>query len=133
MQILKSQGLILTAKRGPIHHCKAKLVIAEEIRYMMWDSRRDVVSVTQPRTLTRDLLEGEEVLLTIWEAHKNSDGEWFSLKTEMEKHGKMEEFRTKPLSLEFSFLSEEGLLNKKPYRYKVKMDSWDTLSTVAIL
>lgn len=130
-QILKSQGLVLTAKRGPIHHCKAKLVLSGETRYMTWDSRRDVVSITQPRSLTRDLLEGEDVLLTIWEARKNSDGEWFSLKTETEKQGKMDEFG-KSLLLEFSFLSEEGLLNRKPCRYKVRMDSWDILGTVAI-
>ena len=131
-QTLKSQGLLLTAKRATIHNCKAKMVFVDGTSYLTWDSRRDVVSITQPRTLTRDLLEGEEVLLTIWEAHKNSDGEWFSLKTEREMHGKMEEFSKKLLSLELSFLSEEGLLNKKPYRYKVAMDSWAALRMVPI-
>ncbi len=62
--------------------------------------------------------------MTIWEAHKNSDGEWFSLKTEREMKGKMEEFSKKLLSLELSFLSEEGVLNKRRYRYKISMESW---------
>jgi hypothetical protein len=127
----KSQALLLTAKRGPIHKCKAKLVFPEGTWYMSWDSRRDVEPISQSRTLTRDILEGEEVRLTIWEAFKNSDGEWFYLNSE-KGLSFSKKFGEGSLSLELSFLSEEGPLSKKPYRYKIEMGSWATVNMIAI-
>ena len=36
-----------------------------------------------------------------------------------------------PITIEISFLSEDGLLNKKPYRYKISGNSWDTVNMVS--
>ena len=35
---------------------------------------------------------------------------------------------SEPITVEISFLSEDGLLNKKPYRYKIDRNSWDTVN-----
>jgi len=127
----KFQALTLRATRAPIHNCKAKLVVAGQSHYMLWDTHRDVVSVTQPRALTRDLLPEEDVQLTVWTALKNSDGEWFDLNTGKDKWGDFKEIRDST-TIEIWFLSEEGRLNKKPYRYKITGNSWDTIKMISV-
>lgn len=132
---MKSQALLLKAKRGPIHNCKAKFVTGQAPpQYMSWDTHRDVEAIPQTRTLTRDLLPSEEVTLTVWEAFKRPDGEWFSLNAgeDMFRNRNMKEVGGGSVSFEIWFLSEEGLPNKKPHRYEIRMDSWATINTVAI-
>ncbi len=35
-----------------------------------------------------------------------------------------------PMFIEIAFFSDDGPLTKKPYRFKVNMDSWDNIKMV---
>ena len=131
VQQFKSQALLLTSKRGPIHNCKAKAVWGKESLYMSWDTTRDNWGGTDMGTLTRDLLPEEEVRLPVWEAIKTSEGEWFSLNIGPVNMIDMKN-KTGTITLEIWLLSEEGVLSKKPYRYAISGNSWDNISMVSV-
>ena len=98
---------------------------------MLWDSTRDNLGAKDTGTLTRDLLPEEEVRLPVWETRKTAEGEWFSLNIGLGSMIDMKEV-TGPITVEIWFLSEEGVLSKKPYRYTVSGRSWDTISMVPV-
>ena len=118
---LKSQALRVKAKRRPIHQCKVKMVIDGETDYFLWNPK----SANE----AKDLVPEEEVQLQVWQAVRAPEHELFSLntrnKTEVDING-----LNYSITGEISFLSEDDLLNKKPYRYKISINSWDTVTMV---
>ena len=121
----KSQTLRLRAKRKPIHQCKAKMSINGEPDYLLWDPK----STNE----AKDLLPEEEVQLHVWQAVGMSENAWFYLNIRNKAQVDLKTL-TDPITVEISFLSEDGLLNKKPYRYKISGNSWDTvkMSSLAV-
>ena len=119
----KSQTLRLKVKRKPIHQCKAKMLIDGEADHLLWNPR-----VTED---AKDLVPEEEILLQVWEAVGMGENAWLYFNI----HNKAQvDLRTlgDPIIVEISFLSEDGLLNEKPYRYKIDGNSWDTVNMVRI-
>ena len=117
----KSQALRLKAKRKPIHQCKAKMLIYGEADYLLWNPR-----VTDD---AKDLVPEEESLLQVWQAVGMSEKAWISLNIRNKAQVDLQTLGD-PIIVEISFLSEGGLLNEKPYRYKIDGNSWDTVSMV---
>ena len=115
----KSQALRLKAKRKPIHQCKAKMLIDGEADYLLWNPR-----VADD---AKDLVPEEEVLLQVWQAVGMSEEAWIYLNIRNKAQVYLETL-SEPITVEISFLSEDGLLNKKPYRYKIDRNSWDTVN-----
>jgi len=135
-QHVKSQAFLLTAKRGPIHNCKVKFVLDQHPeflspQYMSWHSREEVEE-TQPPTLSRDLIPEEQIRLTIWDAYKRPDGESLQLNAGKDIFDRTKNLGGEPLIFGVTFLSDAGPLNKKPYRYKIRRDSWATMSMDSI-
>jgi hypothetical protein len=118
----KSQALRLKVKRKPIHQCKAKMLIDGEADYLLWNPR-----VTDD---AKDLVPEEEILLQVWQAVGMGENAWLYLNI---RNKAQVDFKTleNPIIVEISFLSEDGLLNKKPYRYKISVNSWDTANMVS--
>ena len=117
----KSQALRLKVKRKPIHQCKAKMLIDGEADYLLWNPR-----VADD---AKDLVPEEEVLLQVWQAVGMSEKAWISLNIRNKAQVDLQTLGD-PIIVEISFLSEGGLLNEKPYRYKIDGNSWDTVSMV---
>ena len=115
----KSQALRLKARRKPIHQCKAKMLIDGEADYLLWNPR-----VADD---AKDLVPEEEVLLQVWQAVGISDRAWIYLNIRNKAQVDLKTL-SEPITVEISFLSEDGLLNKKPYRYKIDGNSWDTVN-----
>jgi len=119
----KSQALRVKAKRRPIHQCKVKMVIDGETDYLLWNSKA--------ANEAKNLVPQEEVQVSVWQAVRAPEHELFYLnirnKTEVDIKG-----LNYSIMVEISFLSEDGLLNKKPYRYKITVNSWDTVNMVRI-
>ena len=115
----KSQALRLKARRKPIHQCKAKMLIDGEADYLLWNPRA--------ADDAKDLVPEEEVLLQVWQAIGMSEEAWIYLNI---RNRAQVDLKTlgEPITVEISFLSEDGLLNKKPYRYKIDGNSWDTVN-----
>jgi len=101
----KSQALRLKAKRKPIHQCKAKMLIDGEADYLLWNPR-----VADD---AKDLVPEEEVLLQVW--HAVGMSEKASINLNIRNKAQVELTLSEPIIVEISFLSEDGLLNKKPY------------------
>lgn len=118
----KSQALRLKAKRKPIHQCKAKMLVDREADYLLWNPR-----VTDD---AKDLVPEEEILLQVWQAVGMSEKAWIYLN--IRNKAQVDLTLSEPIKVEISFLSEDGLLNKKPYRYKIDTNSWDTVNMVSI-
>ena len=68
----------------------------------------------------------EEVLLQVWHAVGMKEEDWIYLNTKNKSPVYFMRL-TKPIRVDISFLSEDDLLNKKPYRYKMSGNSWDTV------
>ena len=119
----KSQTLLLTAKRKSIHQCKAKMSIGGETDYLLWDPKSS--------NEAKDLVPEEEVQLHVWQAIRVSESASFYLNIRNKARVDPKTL-SNPINVEISFLSEEGLLNKKPYRYKIIGGSWDTVSMVSL-
>ena len=117
----KSQTLRLKAKRRTIHQCKAKMSIDGEPDYLLWD--------TKSTREAKDLVPEEEVQLHVWQAVGMSENAWFYLNIRKKAQVDLKTL-SDPITVEISFLSEDGLLNKKPYRYKISGNSWDTINMV---
>jgi len=115
----KSQALRLKAKRKPIHQCKAKMLIDGEADYLLWNPR-----VADD---AKDLVPEEEVLLQVWQAVGMSEKAWIYLNIRNRAQVDLKTL-SEPITVEISFLSEDGLLNKKTYRYKIDTNSWDTVN-----
>ena len=117
----KSQTLRVKAKRRLIPQCKVKMVIDGETDYLFWNPK----STNEGK----DLLPEEEVQLQVWQAVRAPEHELLYLntrnKTEVDIKG-----LNYSITGEISFLSEDVLLNKKPYRYKISINSWDTVTMV---
>jgi hypothetical protein len=117
----KSQALRVKVKRRPIHRCKVKMVTDGETDYLLWNPK----SASE----AKDLVPEEEVQVPVWQAVRAPEQELFYLntrnKTEVDING-----LNYSITVEISFLSEDGLLNKKPYRYKISINSWDTIDMV---
>jgi hypothetical protein len=117
----KSQALRVKAKRRPIHQCKAKMVIDGETDYLLWNPKSGGEA--------KDLVPEEEVQVPVWQAVRAPEQELFYLnirnKAEVDIKG-----LNYSITVEISFLSEDGLLNKKSYRYKICVNSWDTINMV---
>ena len=115
----KSQALRVKAKRRPIHQCKAKMVFDGETDFLLWNPK----SANE----AKDLVPEEEVQVPVWQAVRAPEHELFYLnirnKTEVDIKG-----LNYSITGEISFLSEDGLLNMKPYRYKISVNSWDTIN-----
>ena len=118
----KSQALRVKAKRRPIHQCKVKMVIDGETDYLLWNSK----SANE----AKDLVPGEEVLLQVWQAVGMSEKDWIYLNNRNKAQVYLKTL-SEPITVEISFLSEDGLLNKKPYRYKMDGNLWDTVNMVS--
>jgi len=97
------------------------MVIDGETDYLLWNPK----STNE----AKDLVPEEEVQLQVWQAVRAREHELFSLntrnKTEVDING-----LNYSITGEISFLSEDDLLNKKPYRYKISINSWDTVTMV---
>src|SRR5438128_11127172 len=119
LEKFKSQALRLKARRKPIHQCKAKMLIDGEADYLLWNPR-----VADD---AKDLVPEEEVLLQVWQAVGMSDRAWIYLNISNKAQVDLKTLGD-PITVEISFLSEDGLLNKKPYRYKIDGNSWDTVN-----
>ncbi len=93
--------------------------------YLLWDPK----STNE----AKDLLPEEEVQLHVWQAVGMSENAWFYLNIRNKAQVDLKTL-TDPITVEISFLSEDGLLNKKPYRYKISGNSWDTvkMSSLAV-
>ena len=120
-RIFKSQALRVKARRRPILQCKVKVVIDGETDYLLWNPK----SANE----AKDLVPEEEVQVPVWQAVRAPEHELFYIntrnKTEVDIKG-----LNYSITGEISFLSEDGLLNKKPYRYKISINSWDTINMV---
>ena len=119
----KSQTLRLKAKRKPIHQCKAKMSIDGEADYLLWNPK----SIDQ----AKDLVAEEEIQLHVWQAVQVSENASFYLNVRNKAQVDLKTL-SHPLNIEISFLSEDGLLNKKPYRYRISGNSWDTVNMVSV-
>ena len=117
----KSQALRLKVKRKPIHQCKAKMLIEGEVDYLLWNPR-----VTED---AKDLVPEEEIVLQVWQAVGMGDNAWLYLSIHNKTQVNLQTLGD-PIIVEISFLSEDGLLNEKPYRYKIDGNSWDTVNMV---
>jgi hypothetical protein len=117
----KSQALRVKAKRKPIHQCKAKMVIDGETDYLLWNPK----SASE----AKDLVPEEEVQLQVWQAVSMGEDGWFYLNIRNKVQADIKTLND-PITVEISFLSEDGLLNKEPYRYKIGVNSWDTVNMV---
>ena len=117
----KSQALGLKVKRKPIHQCKAKMLIDGEADYLLWNPR-----VTED---AKDLVPEEEILLQVWQAVGMGENAWLYLNIHNKTQVNLQTLGD-PIIVEISFLSEDGLLNEKPYRYKIDGNSWDTVNMV---
>jgi len=117
----KSQALRLKAKRKPIHQCKAKMLIDGETDYLLWNPRATDDA--------KDLVPEEEILLQVWQAVGMGENAW--LYFNIHNKGQVDlQTLGDPIIVEISFLSEDGLLNEKPYRYKIDGNYWDTVNMV---
>ncbi len=119
----KSQAVRLKAKRRPIHQCKAKVSIDGEPDYLLWNPKSTIEA--------KDLVPGEEVQLYVWQAVRMPENAWFYLNIENKAQVDLKTL-IDPITVEISFLSEDGLLNKKPYQLKISGSSWDTLNMVSL-
>ncbi len=115
----KSQALRVKAKRRPIHQCQAKVLINGEADYLLWNPR-----VADD---AKDQVPEEEVILQIWQAVGTKEESWIYLNTRNKAQIELMTW-TEPIRVEISFLSEDGVLNKKPYRYRITGNSWDTVN-----
>jgi hypothetical protein len=118
----KSQALRLKVKRKPIHQCKAKMLIEGEADYLLWNPR-----VTDD---AKDLVPEEEVLLQVWQAVGMGEKAWLYLNIRNKSQVDLQTLGD-PIIVEISFLSEDGLLNKKPYRYKIDGNLWDIVNMIS--
>jgi hypothetical protein len=98
------------------------MLIDGEADYLLWNPR-----VTDD---AKDLVPEEEILLQVWQAVGMGENAWLYLNI---RNKAQVDFKTleNPIIVEISFLSEDGLLNKKPYRYKISVNSWDTANMVS--
>ena len=119
----KSQALRLKAKYRPIHQCKAKMVIDNDVDYLLWNPKSAEEG--------KNFVPQEEIELLVWQAVAMLDKATFYLNIRNKAHVDIKSLRD-PITVEITFLSEHGLLNKKPYRYKIEGDSWDTVKMVSI-
>jgi hypothetical protein len=119
----KSQTLRLKAKRRPIHQCKAKMSIDGESDYLLWDPKSP--------SEAKDLVPEEEVQLHVWQAVGMSENAWLYLNIRNRAQMDLKTL-SHPVTVEISFLSEDGPLNKKPCRYTISGISWDTVSMVSL-
>jgi hypothetical protein len=117
----KSQALRVKARRRPIHQCKVKMVIDGETDYLLWNPK----SANE----AKDLVPEEAVQVPVWEAVRAPEHELFYLSTRNKAEVDIKGLNYS-ITVEISFLSEDGLLNKKPYRYKISVNSWDTINMV---
>jgi hypothetical protein len=119
----KSQTLRLKAKHRPIHQCKAKMSIDGEPDYLLWNPK----STSE----AKDLVPEEEIQLHVWQAVRVSENAWFYLNIRNKAQLDLKTL-SDPITVEISFLSEEGTLSRKPYRYKIGGNSWDTVNMVSL-
>jgi len=120
-RIFKSQALRVKARRRSIHQCKVKVVIDGETDYLLWNPK----SANE----AKDLVPEEEVQVPVWQAVRAPEQELFYINTRNKAEVDIKGLNYS-ITGEISFLSEEGLLNKKPYRYKISINSWDTVNMV---
>ncbi|SRR6266567_699888 len=123
---VKTQALRVTAKRATIHHCKARLSgNGHPAGYLLW------LTEEKPGGSARtDLIPEEDDLLILWKAVKTGEKEELILNTEEQVSYDIHRWKDKPFDIEITFLSEEGVLNKKPYCLSLNLNSWDKLGAI---
>jgi len=136
---LKTLQLRVTAKRASIHKCKAKITHRGESDYLVWEASRRIElgkSVFTDADESKDLLQNDDVYLVICDFLKTENSETltfnFRERTPMELQTWIKLSGEPSLTVQIEFLSEEGPLNKKPYTYRINMESWDKANLVEL-
>ena len=115
----KSQSLRLKTRRNPIHQCKARILIDGGADYLLWNPKL--------ADEAKDLAPEEETLLPVWQAVQEGEQDLFHLNVRNKAQVDIRGLNA-TIAVAISFLSEDGLLNNKPYRFKISCNSWDTVN-----